>query len=257
MDVFRLVRHALPDRVRRQLKGTFIDDVYRSKPVKSIRGRYASLQTVTYNTDGQEVQLAVPADPVEGATDDQEYEPFLVKELSKELDSESVLYNVGAGYGFYVRLGERLGVPPEQIHAFEGDHFRLPILQRNIPEATSLHEEFVSDNSVEGQTTLDEYASSAVDPTTILIDVEGAELAVLKGATELFSRKRPVVYVEVHPNSMNSATPAEVIELGDSHGYDVSAANHRQAESEWQPADPEALPLDHSTPHPTCLVRFR
>jgi hypothetical protein len=46
--------------------------------------------------------------------------------------------------------------------------------------------------------TLDAYAADHDPPTMIKIDVEGAEIEVLKGAQRLISRTRPVLLFEVH-----------------------------------------------------------
>lgn len=49
------------------------------------------------------------------------------------------------------------------------------------------------------QITLDTIAET-VQPTAVTIDVEGAELVVLRGATELLIQVRPKLWVSVHPD---------------------------------------------------------
>jgi FkbM family methyltransferase len=54
--------------------------------------------------------------------------------------------------------------------------------------------------------TLDHLLSGKNWPTVsfIMIDVQGAELAVLKGARTLLRRCKPVLYVEVDPDALNN-----------------------------------------------------
>lgn len=50
--------------------------------------------------------------------------------------------------------------------------------------------------------TLDDYAAKHKPPDVITIDVEGAELKVLQGASNLLMTKLPLVFVSVHPEFM-------------------------------------------------------
>lgn len=54
--------------------------------------------------------------------------------------------------------------------------------------------------------TLDTLATAVAPPSFIKIDVEGAELLVLKGATELLRSVRPSVYIEVSDENVVEAT---------------------------------------------------
>jgi FkbM family methyltransferase len=65
-------------------------------------------------------------------------------------------------------------------------------------------------------------------PTVLKIDVEGAEVGVLSGASKLLATSRPIIWCEVHPE--NSITVAEL--FSDS-GYQIYAA---------------ALPAERRTP---------
>jgi FkbM family methyltransferase len=71
--------------------------------------------------------------------------------------------------------------------------------------------------------TLDRLASRTGYPNVISIDVEGAELHVLNGATKTLTEHRPVVFVSVHPEMMRDLyglDSAEVYELMADHGYE-------------------------------------
>lgn len=90
--------------------------------------------------------------------------------------------------------------------------------------------------SVEG-TTIDAFVRSGKQPPTAMkIDVEGAELAVLEGATETLQHSCELVYCEVHqPAGQPDMTsiedyghePDEVTAFLDAHGYDVRVIDRR------------------------------
>jgi FkbM family methyltransferase len=50
--------------------------------------------------------------------------------------------------------------------------------------------------------TVDESARQAGDPKVVKIDVEGAELAVLRGAALTIERSRPVIWLALHPEAI-------------------------------------------------------
>ncbi|MEW6593815.1 MAG: FkbM family methyltransferase [Thermodesulfobacteriota bacterium] len=66
------------------------------------------------------------------------------------------------------------------------------------------------------QVSLDSYcASHGFRPEVIKIDVEGAELGVLRGARAVLERDRPLVFLSVHPQQIRSLgeSPEELAEL--------------------------------------------
>jgi FkbM family methyltransferase len=72
------------------------------------------------------------------------------------------------------------------------------------------------------QITLDCFTLSAVTPTAITIDVEGAEYQVLKGTEKTLREIRPLVWVSVHEKFMMErygTTPAMIEALMESCGY--------------------------------------
>ena len=72
-------------------------------------------------------------------------------------------------------------------------------------------------------TTLDRYTEqSGQTPDVIKIDVEGAELLVLKGACGLLRKRRPALIVGLHPYWLPAGqTPEHLFRLLDEYGYDV------------------------------------
>lgn len=73
------------------------------------------------------------------------------------------------------------------------------------------------------QITVDDYCTSyAVYPDVVTMDVEGAELEVLRGAQGVLEQHRPRVFISVHPDFMRDMyghTPDELHQFMDDLGY--------------------------------------
>lgn len=154
-------------------------------------------------------------------------EPGLTALFIEVLQPGDVVYDVGAHLGYYSVLAAFLGA---NVHAFEPSRATLPFLERNVgdgvvvnpvglwSEETTLEfndfgtgrsalSTFVSprDPSAEAEssysrpvTTVDAYVrSTGIAPRLIKIDAEGAEVEVLRGATETLASARPLVTIEV------------------------------------------------------------
>lgn len=79
--------------------------------------------------------------------------------------------------------------------------------------------------------TVDRLARGAASPNVLTIDVEGAELEVLKGAAFTLKHTRPEVFVSVHPRFLAhhfNQKPADVFALLERYDYrcHVLAADH-------------------------------
>lgn len=155
-------------------------------------------------------------------------EPPLTALFVEVVTAGTVVYDVGAQFGYYSVLAAELGA---QVHAFEPARQTLPSLQRNVGgevavvhaglwnEPTMLElKDFGSRHSAVNTflsvkdeeldepeatyqvevTTLDAYAEAArAVPDLVKIDAEGAELQVLQGARTTLTSHRPLVTVEV------------------------------------------------------------
>lgn len=71
--------------------------------------------------------------------------------------------------------------------------------------------------------TLDTYCGQAgASPNLVKIDVEGAELSVLRGAERLLRDFRPAIILAVHPYWLPSGqSPAQIAALLNAHGYSM------------------------------------
>lgn len=81
---------------------------------------------------------------------------------------------------------------------------------------------------------LDDFVtSSGITPTAVTVDVEGAELEVMRGATELLVDSHPVVWLSVHPDLMArdyNSTDTDLHTFMSSLGYraELLAVDHEE-----------------------------
>lgn len=173
--------------------------------------------------------------------------------LQRHLRPGGVFYDVGANIGFYACIGARLAGPGGRVVAFEPfaeslDKLRANLGRNGVADRVTIVEAaagavagrqrmMVDDKAVmnklesaasgwasrEGPTvdvvTIDarRAAGDLPPPTVVMIDVEGAEVDVMRGMADTVAQARPAVLVEVH------YIPAEVMaafdELFRPHGY--------------------------------------
>ncbi|MFC7200722.1 FkbM family methyltransferase [Halospeciosus flavus] len=225
---------AIPEPVTSWLKGTPIDKIYQLYRVKNLE----TVSTV-FDTPAGDLRLKVPRDHpfLEKSNKPGGHEPALTKELEMIIDEETVFYDIGARFGYHTVLSMMLGVPENQIHAFEGHPVPFSVLEENHKDSAFLTNSYVGDGSK--NLSLDDYISRNQDPTVLKIDVEGAEVDVLRGATDLLSKSRPEIYIEIHPHQIHRSNGDvdDIYDLLRSIGYQLSILNHRATDSVWQDFD--------------------
>ena len=134
------------------------------------------------------------------------YEFEIAKHVAAMAYPSCVAFDVGAGEGYYSLVLSKL--TGAQVVAFEVDRPSLERLERhrlaNMPvgDRVVVHPQFVAASSEpdRNRVALDDLANTPGMPTPDLlkIDVEGAEVDVLKGAERLLHLHRPHVIVETH-----------------------------------------------------------
>ena len=180
----------------------------------------------------------------------------LIQIANRFVDRESIVWDIGANCGVF----SFSSTDAKEVVAVEADPFLQTLLERtNYINNTSVvrvsaavsgetvlagfsiakrgrasnHLSAVSGNSQTGgersriylQTiTLDGLLSSFSPPTFVKIDVEGAEVDVLKGATNLLTRVKPVIYLETVSDT--HAACQDILEMA---GYRMEPA----AEMNW------------------------
>jgi FkbM family methyltransferase len=181
------------------------------------------------------------------------WEPEQTTVISALVHSGAVVLDVGANTGYYALIGAALAGPTGHVHAFEIQAGIIDILRRNIarnglePRITVVP---AGCFSIEGEatidaagdpgsariafgpagvrvplTTIDRYATanalSRVD--LVIIDAEGADFEILKGAYEVLARFHPTVMAEVHHLASFRGSEQEMITFMATFGYAARA----------------------------------
>jgi len=168
-------------------------------------------------------------------------------------EASGVAYDVGGNIGYTtLSLASRC----KKVIAFEPDKRSRKLLVKNI-EANNfgnveVHKEAVSDHCFEDSIylankpnltsmlktngkmkkvqciTLDTIAKFADSPTFIKMDIEGAEIAVIKGAKKILENENVKLLIEVHPKFYSKTndfaeTLNDLIEMGYKFKYVISA----------------------------------
>lgn len=176
------------------------------------------------------------------------YENDRQRELASLLRDGMVVYDIGAHVGYYTLLSSLCVGSTGQVYAFEPLPRNLRYLQRHI-ELNACHNVVVVAKALGTQTLIRQFQSgsdssqgrlsesgsldvegAAIDDLIereklraadfIKIDVEGAELEVLKGAACLLEGKGPTIVLELHGAELE----AECATLLESFGYEVETA---------------------------------
>jgi FkbM family methyltransferase len=174
-----------------------------------------------------------------------QYEAGVMVALGRLLRPESVVFDIGANIGVFALVMSRLS-PRGRIYAFEPAAETFDYLVTNLrdhdaanvvadpravfdvagpllfefnpafPSASFVSETSASNHggSVEA-VRLDDYVrEQGIDRVDlIMIDAEGAEPAVLRGAAETLARHNPALLVEVNPTCLRRVGHASVAEL--------------------------------------------
>lgn len=212
--------------------------------------RKRSLQEVEFSTPAGPLRLQLPADESflsQKSTNNGGHEPFLAEDLSRVLDGGSTFLDVGAHMGYFSKFAQDVGVPAENIHAFEPDEFNYFVLKQNCP-GINHHNKFVSGTVSSDEITLDAYVDSRFSPDVVKIDAEGLELAVLDEFTQTIEACHPRLYIEVHPGRLTDfeGTPKEVYDTLHRSGYTVDVCPF--AREEYPRDDDVWLSLDEHEP---------
>ncbi len=83
------------------------------------------------------------------------------------------------------------------------------------------------------QVSLDEFCiKNRIAPEVLKIDVEGAELGVLKGAKGIFTKYKPVVFLSVHPRTLSliGQSAEDVLEQIRRLGYSIYGADGNETD---------------------------
>lgn len=205
------------------------------------------------------------------------HEAHVTEHLVEQLRSSRCFADVGALVGYYTCLAAKLR-PEAEVHAFEMDADNVRLLERNVelngfdnviaveaavadkagtlryaPRSggggvfklasfgTQLDPSLLRDVAT---VSLDDHFAGGNDPDLLKIDVEGAEMLVLRGMRRILDQARPRVFVEVHPNTIQGfgSRADDVLDLLESYGYRC----RQVSQAPGYPLDPVERPIRHN-----------
>lgn len=184
------------------------------------------------------------------------YEPKNVEAIQKTVKEEDVAYDVGAHVGYFtVLMGDLVG-SSGKVFAFEPRGLNLGYLKRHVSVNHCENIEIVAkalgnhsghakletrtgsgtgyisetgDEDVE-ITSIDELVESGTlpPPTFLKIDVEGGEMAVLRGARKIIEIQRPRMVLATHGDEIDAECRALLREWN----YDIQDIDHESGTKE-------------------------
>jgi FkbM family methyltransferase len=196
------------------------------------------------------------------------YEPFCTQVVSRHILPGSVCFDVGANIGWYTTLFQSLCGSQGEVHSFEPVPSTFEELRCNVglnptranvhlnqfglgdeirdieiylfPDDPSGHASLSAAGNINAKaiktkiSTLNTYLTerriSRVD--FVKVDIEGAELMFLKGATRLFEQKTPpVILMEMSPETSDrfGYQPNDLIQFISGHAtYDFFALDEKE-----------------------------
>ncbi len=177
----------------------------------------------------------------------QQYEPFESQLVQQYLKPGMTIYNIGANLGYYVLLSSKCIGSTGKVFAFEPEAANLELLHRTVSENMCRNIEIlpVAVSSQSGTATLslsqtnsgdhqlnaiadraqipvptvsiDEFiAQGHAPPDVIIMDVQGSELDVLRGAKTILAQRKPLIlFMEYWPSGLNARHVNGAMELLD------------------------------------------
>lgn len=184
-----------------------------------------------------------------------ECEKEYIAELIATLKEGMVVYDIGAENGELSVLAGNI-VGGENVHIFEPNKDYFPnikaIWEANnlnppfncfngyVGEKTSDWINFIELNEVEGEIftgclhpnnidtpmetlSLDDYSAAFMPPDVIMMDIEGAELSVMKGAKELLQNYSVIFFISIHKPEFikhrSNGTKEDLLKIFSDNGY--------------------------------------
>ena len=201
------------------------------------------------------------------------HEPVATSEFMREAMDSRVICDVGSNLGWFSCIAARAN-PVADVFAFEIDEANCSIFRKNLKlndlrnvtltnaavtsadqtvnyekascGASAMHRirKSIKDGPKVTGVSLDSFFTGKPSPTLVKVDVEGAELEVLKGMSGLFrSSELETIFVEIHPTWISElgGSTREVLEILDNAGFVVKRLAHRGQSSAEYAIQPEEL----------------
>jgi hypothetical protein len=236
----------LPRRVTGRVQDTPLESMYWWYRVKT-----TSLDNTQVTTPVGEFSVLIPEGNewfLEKYTE-QEYEPSYFTALAAEIDGSpnEVYFDIGSRWGICISAAKAMGLSEDHIHGFEANPISYRALEENHGDSdVHLNRVRVGETMMDEEVAIDDYTESHSDPSIVKLDVEGAELSVLRGMKVTIKRCTPILFIEVHPGLLRQFghQQSQVLDLLKSHGYRLTKAEDHREDSNWSTFSRESLPED-------------
>ncbi len=192
-----------------------------------------------------------------------EYEPYESRMVSEHLKPGMTVYNIGANLGYYTLLASECVGAKGSVYAFEPAPENFELLQRTVSEnkltnvelfpsavgaangsaTLSLSQTNSGDHQLQmvasrehvivDVTSIDAFtAEGHSQPNAIIMDVQGAEYDVLRGASDLLAMQQPLIlFTEFWPRGLDGRHPdgaKEMLNLLDRAGFQLSIIDEKR-----------------------------
>ncbi|MEK7451566.1 MAG: FkbM family methyltransferase [Patescibacteria group bacterium] len=169
------------------------------------------------------------------------YENEKVKIFKKFVKKGRVVFDIGANVGYYSLLAANLVGPSGKVFAFEPLRSNFEHLKKNadinfyrnifpfevavsdksgsalLAFTSSLQSGLAENGNIKVKTIgLDDWVDGGnlLMPDLLKIDVEGAELSVLKGALNILKKYHPIIFLSVHSSELHRLCSEILLSLG-------------------------------------------
>ena len=160
------------------------------------------------------------------------YEVELAGHIRALCEPGSACFDLGSASGFYALVFAQRGA--DRVIAIEADPETCERLRRNVAANPRLAPRIEVSEARIGMETSPEAGSVSIDglaygrggvvPDLVKMDVEGNEVAALRGAGRLLSERKPHVVVETHSEDLDAGCRW----LLEDHGYTVESIEPRR-----------------------------
>lgn len=144
-------------------------------------------------------------------------------------------FDVGAADGYYSIVFANLTKAP--VLALEPAAKSCDDLRKNLAlnpataHLVDVQQTYVGLDGRDGQISLDRLAQKAFTPDLVKIDIEGAEVDALVGASDILERRRPGLLIEVHGSDIER----ECLKILRSYDYSTTIVDQRRWLPEYRP----------------------
>jgi len=176
------------------------------------------------------------------------HEPLASETLLRALEDGDTFWDLGSRFGYFSTIGAVANGAPERIHVFEPRVSNWRLVEENnralFGGAVHVNNVAVGADDTDRTVSGDTYANAHGPPDVVKMDVEGAEVAALRGMGRLLETHRPVLLVEGHPELIaghgsgdtHTDTDDRLLELLRTHYDDVRISfDFRSPEGQWRP----------------------